>query len=1239
MKSPRRPRILNDAQVERFQNGSPAVPHTLETVITPRVQTPQVQTPKPYTPQVAKPNPSSNTRKQLSNDTILCRENRDIIFSDNLIYYEGREEINENQVKYVSAEQMECDSAIPSSLWQSTMKALDSLKEEIGSIHTFLSHKMNWTQDELNDYLSPEQQDVLALMINQFDKGETPYERGVLLGDTTGFGKGRPLMAFAAYCKMNDIFPVVFTLQDNLFSNLWADILDMNLQHVFQRPLLINAGSTIEDTRKAGAKPLFPKIKTAELKNIIDTGEFSDEFGIIMLSYSQLNTSNSLRQQFLERLSENKNIATILDESQAIVEMSATTSVNVGLLIKNSYVSINSSATSARHIQNMSSYIHIYPWLEDMTDYEASTMEKDKRLWLSSLSVEKAVASGRMLRREHDMSGLELEMHLPDAVDTERFRHISDEFAYACRKLMEFHSLVSAKVDEFNGVSDFAENIVQGEAQQGVSEIEYKTLPIFQRLHPISRQLLACMMAEQIVKRSIISLEKNEKPFIVMDMTMEAALSRIADDNDNNNDDNEDADINEEINDLAQKPLTIKDLMRLCLNKLCEVSFKKKGTKGKSEVMIMDESHIKGFKEYYEDVLKVIDNMSDLPASPMDYIREKIEYEGEKRYHANKIDKPWKICEISGRSRRIENGHYVSVVHETKNALIAGFNSGDYDAIIASRKASTGLSAHSSSKFIDQRPRRMIEGLGCDNPLERKQMFGRIDRRGQIYRPKYETTNIGTPYNIIKIATDNAKSIELSTAVSASGSGGLIADVPNLLGELANSVARDLLSKNQDISKKLGIVVSEENSVYAGPMFRRCFVLSSKEQDALINEFSRIYAIKSKDYEESIYTDMGNKWNRKEQILIEPGKDGLNDAVFMTKIERYVNRESFSSRNIPNVVDISPDVIQRLDYLTHHLDSYLIQFKEPFIKSIQHGLMSYNRSEFPAYRNNKIGTENARFNNEIAPFIENARRGVGAYLRDKYGRRVPAILANIQMPEKPEDAFDWHQYVYKYVIPGEKKPYQISLDTIINSNKKFELAHDRDSILRAFDELPSGEGIETNYIMESANPLALILSTQRSRVGSWITWTDTDNIKRNSVMIAEDELNKVFKMNGRIWNPDIAYNLFNNKIDLICGIGRNTLTFKRVGYSLEFSMPFKATDKRIFNKLGFYCANLLNVPPTVGKFQIPSDKVKNFLEDIMKEFPLHYNIKEIDYVLSLTNPEVVSEKKNELGKQGNLLEL
>ncbi|MGN5477597.1 hypothetical protein ACTMU2_13910 [Cupriavidus basilensis] len=122
-----------------------------------------------------------------------------------------------------------------------------------------------------------------------------------------------------------------------------------------------------------------------------------------------------------------------------------------------------------------------------------------------------------------------------------------------------------------------------------------------------------------------------------------------------------------------------------------------------------------------------IDDLPDLPVSPLDTVRERIQALG---YSAG---------EISGRSfeTRVDpsdrNRMIVSVRPDERLRTIQEFNNGTRDAVAITRAGATGLSLHASEKFADQRQREMIELQIANNVAEQSAVL----RAGEPPRSEY----------------------------------------------------------------------------------------------------------------------------------------------------------------------------------------------------------------------------------------------------------------------------------------------------------------------------------------------------------------------------------------------------------------------------------------------------------------------------------------------------------------------
>ncbi|MEG1971195.1 MAG: hypothetical protein RR101_13880, partial [Burkholderiaceae bacterium] len=114
---------------------------------------------------------------------------------------DGREE-NRWQAPYIPASQVsEPEAMSPRNMLGPVRKALAGLMDRRGmGIDEFVASKLQWSIDEMGQYLSAEQVDAVALAIDGMDDGQ-----GFVEVDQTGLGKGRVLAALARYARLNNI--------------------------------------------------------------------------------------------------------------------------------------------------------------------------------------------------------------------------------------------------------------------------------------------------------------------------------------------------------------------------------------------------------------------------------------------------------------------------------------------------------------------------------------------------------------------------------------------------------------------------------------------------------------------------------------------------------------------------------------------------------------------------------------------------------------------------------------------------------------------------------------------------------------------------------------------------------------------------------------------------------------------------------------------------------------------------
>lgn len=140
------------------------------------------------------------------------------------------------------------------------------------------------------------------------------------------------------------------------------------------------------------------------------------------------------------------------------------------------------------------------------------------------------------------------------------------------------------------------------------------------------------------------------------------------------------------------------------------------------------------------------------------------------------------------------------------NATVRAFNGGQLDILMINRSAATGISLHASPRFHDRRRRQLIELQIPENPTDRIQLYGRVNRFDQESFPLIQVASTGIYGEVRQIMVQNKKLAEMSANVRSSrDSHALIKNVPDLLNPLGREVCRQFLEDNPEILTRLDL--------------------------------------------------------------------------------------------------------------------------------------------------------------------------------------------------------------------------------------------------------------------------------------------------------------------------------------------------------------------------------------------------------------------------------------------------
>ncbi len=268
----------------------------------------------------------------------------------------------------------------------------------------------------------------------------------------------------------------------------------------------------------------------------------------------------------------------------------------------------------------------------------------------------------------------------------------------------------------------------------------------------------------------------------------------------------------------------------------------------------VDDADKSAFLEGLREIERQIDLVPDLPIMVPDVIRWRLEAAGVR------------VGELSGRSTQLarlapvdgsgsEQPSLVAVRPRAKGKdvviqQVRAFNGGDLDAMLLNRSAATGISMHASRRFRDRRRRCLIEIQIPENPTDRQQLYGRVNRFDQETFPLVQVGTTGIHGELRHLMMQNRKLQLLSAnARSSRDSHALINSVPDLLTPLGNQICRNFLRDNSELLLKLDIDAEQlEEDVgevprldYASLLTSRAPLLLHKEQEQLYDQVLALY--------------------------------------------------------------------------------------------------------------------------------------------------------------------------------------------------------------------------------------------------------------------------------------------------------------------------------------------------------------------------------------------------------------
>lgn len=259
------------------------------------------------------------------------------------------------------------------------------------------------------------------------------------------------------------------------------------------------------------------------------------------------------------------------------------------------------------------------------------------------------------------------------------------------------------------------------------------------------------------------------------------------------------------------------------------------------------EAEITTYREGMSRILELIQSLPDIPIIPADIVRHRLRSAG------------LRVGEISGRKFQLDfpEGHDIydaegswrllprSKSKQHVNATVRAFNSGAIDALVLNRSAATGISLHASPRFHDTRQRVMVEMQIPENPTDRVQLYGRVNRYDQVISPNIVIATTGIYGERRQLIMQNRKLAEMSANVRSSPDHAAeIKEVRDLLNPIGEEVCRQFLLDNPGIASRIGVsyqAVDEKRVNCSNLLTSRVVLLKTVDQQRIYEELYAMY--------------------------------------------------------------------------------------------------------------------------------------------------------------------------------------------------------------------------------------------------------------------------------------------------------------------------------------------------------------------------------------------------------------
>lgn len=882
----------------------------------------------------------------------------------------------------------------PVSMAAFTQAALADLIDRVGSLDVYVQRELNYASiEEMHKSLMGLQIDAVAAAIDAYYRGEA-----IIIADQTGTGKGRQGAAMIRFAKQKGLIPVFVTEKPNLFSDMDRDLNGINTP---LKPFILNTNESVkrEDPSTGNLSEHF-KLKPGETKKVIkkitDTGRLPGDYDVIFMTYSQISGERSgTKARMLSSVT--KNAFFIMDEAHT----AAGTESKAGIVFQNTVMGARGvtylSATYAKKPENMFLYSRTALGKATETLDELIRVITTGGLQMQTFIANRLAEAGQLFRRERSWEGITID-NTPIHKNKDEVIKTFDKVTAALRALTK----VSA------AMNDYVETVLEPRLQQeegvrGLHRGEQQlgvTAPNFaSKTHNYIAQLTLALKAQTVADLVIAELEKGErKIWVALSNTMEAALSDFVSNAGLRKGDS-----------LAD--FSYADILQSALDNLLTVNIDDPNSTTGEEKRAIPLSDIDSelVKTLYAEAQVTIEAIRDidLPASPIDFVRNEIQQAG------------FSIAEISGRQRVIDYADNKALAdrdpaEQNRVETLSKYNNGQIDVIIANRAGAVGLSAHSDPNFGDTRPRHMIVWQADLDINIYTQMLGRINRHGQISPPSFQNIWLDIPSEMRPAAVLAQKMNSLSANTSGSTETDTKIKTLDMFNVYGDAVVLNYIEENQMMFSEYAPAILKN---YQGqPELARWFfgkvaIMPNNQQVRILSDIEEAYtnlieyldSIGENNLNTTVMDLEAQAISQKQVVKQDLSRGVFGDGVYLTKAEIKAVSKAPKWADVEKMLADSSqsDHDQIATDLLDLADKYAAEM-QTILENAKNDLQRKPKDSKFAQRVSDIAERISGFDQRLKVVTEALQRGVlrhGAFIHlklDDVDQLVSAVVVGVE---------------------------------------------------------------------------------------------------------------------------------------------------------------------------------------------------------------------------------------------------